>query len=122
METRELFWSLGTSGIAFFYVVGIASMGVFLWGCWRHFAKYRHGTSLPVPLDLMAGCRRMVSDLMTQRTLVRRDHFAGMAHTGIFFGFVIAAIGTATITLEYDFLDRCSASNSGRAGSISGSA
>ncbi|MEE9210987.1 MAG: (Fe-S)-binding protein, partial [Kiloniellales bacterium] len=47
----------------------------------------------------------MATDLLSHRTLVRRDHFAGVAHAGIFFGFVLAALGTATITLEYDILD-----------------
>ncbi len=104
METRELFWSLGSTGLTFFYVVGLASIGVFLWGCWRHFAKYRRGGAPPISLDLASGCRRMVSDLLTHRTLVRRDRYAGIAHAGIFFGFVLAALGTATITLEYDIL------------------
>ncbi|MEE8187929.1 MAG: heterodisulfide reductase-related iron-sulfur binding cluster [Kiloniellales bacterium] len=105
METRELFWALETPAIVLFYVAGFAAIGVFLWGCWRHFAKYARGARLSVPLDLGAGVRRMLSDLMSHRTLVRRDHYAGMAHAGIFFGFVLAAIGTATITLEYDILE-----------------
>ncbi len=105
METRELFWALETPAIVLFYVAGFAAIGVFLWGCWRHFAKYARGARLPVPLDIGAGARRMVSDLLTHRTLVRRDRYAGMAHAGIFFGFLLAAVGTATITLEYDFLD-----------------
>ncbi|MFQ5775898.1 MAG: heterodisulfide reductase-related iron-sulfur binding cluster [Kiloniellaceae bacterium] len=105
METRELFWSLETPTIILFYVAGFAAIGVFVWGCWRHYAKYARGARLRVPLDIGAGARRMVSDLLSHRTLVRRDHYAGAAHAGIFFGFLLAAIGTATITLEYDFLD-----------------
>ncbi|MCP4316434.1 MAG: 4Fe-4S dicluster domain-containing protein [Hyphomicrobiales bacterium] len=79
-------------------------MAFFAWGCWRHYAKYRRGTSPANAINLAAGIRRMLADLVTHRTLVRRDHYAGFAHTGIFFGFVIAAIGTATITLEYDII------------------
>ena len=104
LETRELFWSLGTPAIALFYIAGLIAIGVFLWGCWRHVAKYARGARLPAALDIGAGARRMVSDLLSHRTLVRRDRYAGMAHAGIFFGFLLAAIGTATITLEYDFL------------------
>ncbi len=104
METRELFWSLGTSSIVVFYVVGFAAMAMFAFGCWRHYAKYRRGASVAGAVDVAAGIRRMVSDVLSHRTLVRRDHYAGLAHAGIFFGFVIAAIGTAIITLEYDIL------------------
>jgi Fe-S oxidoreductase/electron transfer flavoprotein alpha/beta subunit len=105
VETRELFWSLGTPAIVLFYMAGFTAIGVFLWGCWRHIAKYARGAGLPGPLDIGAGIRRMATDLLSHRTLVRRDHYAGMAHAGIFFGFVLAALGTATITLEHDILD-----------------
>ena len=90
METRELFWSLETPVIVLFYMAGFIAIGVFLWGCWHHFAKYARGARLSIPLDIGAGARRMVSDLMSHRTLVRRDHYAGMAHAGIFFGFLLA--------------------------------
>ena len=104
METRELFWSLNPSLVALFYAAGLIAMAVFVWGCWRHFAKYRRGRTLAEAPDLVAGVRRMLTDLLSHRTLVRRDRYAGFAHAGIFFGFVIAALGTATITLEYDIL------------------
>lgn len=104
METRELFWSLSHSAIVVFYIIGFAAIGLFLWGAWRHFAKYRRGTSHASVGELATGIKRMIGDLLTHRTLVRRDKYAGYAHAGIFFGFVIAAIGTAIITLEYDIL------------------
>ena len=104
METRELFWSLNTSLVAVFYVCGLAAMATFAWGCWRHYAKYRRGRSPVTAVDLVTGARRMLADLATHRTLGRRDRYAGYAHAGIFFGFLIAAIGTATITLEYDIV------------------
>ncbi len=105
METRELFWSLKTPSVVVFYAFGLATIALFIWGCWRHYAKYRRGTAPVTAIDLIAGVRRMVADLITHRTLVRRDKYAGYAHAGIFFGFVIAALGTATITLEYDILE-----------------
>jgi len=105
VETRELFWALETTGVVAFYVLGFAAIFVFVLGCWRHIAKYRRGTAVPVRVEIVAGAKRMVTDLLTHRTLVRRDHYAGMAHAGIFFGFVLAALGTAIITLEYDILE-----------------
>ncbi len=104
METRELFWSLGTASVAVFYLVGFVAMAMFAFGCWRHYAKYRRGSPVARGHSWNAGIRRMVGDLLSHRTLVRRDRYAGLAHAGIFFGFVIAALGTAIITLEYDIL------------------
>ncbi|MFV2091507.1 MAG: Fe-S oxidoreductase, partial [Hyphomicrobiales bacterium] len=95
METRELFWTLSTYEVAGFYVVGLAAMAIFAWGIWRHYAKYRRGAPAVGLGGIGAGLRRMLGDLMTHRTLVRRDRYAGYAHAGIFFGFVIAALGTA---------------------------
>ncbi|MCP5087639.1 MAG: 4Fe-4S dicluster domain-containing protein [Rhodobacteraceae bacterium] len=79
-------------------------MAAFAWGVWQHYAKYRRGTAHIGRGELAAGVKRMIADLLTHRTLKRRDKFAGYAHAGIFFGFVIAAAGTAIITLEYDIL------------------
>lgn len=104
METRELFWSLTHNTVLMFYIIGFAAIAVFLWGLWRHIAKYRRGASHASMPELAAGIRRMLVDMITHRTLKRRDRYAGYAHMGIFFGFVIAAIGTAIITLEYDIL------------------
>jgi len=102
METRELFWSLGQAGHALFYVVAIAAMAAFAWGFLRHVLKYRRGTALPFRLDLARGIGRMLRDVLSHRTLRRRDRYAGAAHAAIFFSFVLLLIGTATITLEYD--------------------
>ena len=104
METRELFWSLTLNAKVLFYVIGFLAIAVFLWGLWRHIAKYRRGAPHASLTELWDGIGRMVVDLLTHRTLKRRDRYAGYAHMGIFFGFVIAAIGTAIITLEYDIL------------------
>lgn len=104
METRELFWSLTHDAVVMFYIVGLSAIAIFLWGVWRHVARYRRGASHANVTGLAAGIRRMIAELLTHRTLRRRDRYAGWAHMGIFFGFVIAAAGTATITLEYDIL------------------
>ena len=105
METRELFWGLSSFGTAAFYLVGFAAIGAFLWGIARAVAKYRRGRPLPVDLDWIGGARRLLADLLTHRTLRRRDPYAGAAHAAIFFGFVLLFIGTSIITLEYDILE-----------------
>lgn len=104
METRALFWGLESAGILAFYIIGFAAIAAFVWGFARHIVKYRRGRPSPVKLDLWSGVRRMAADLVTHRTLRRRDPLAGAAHAAIFFGFALLFIGTAIITLEYDIL------------------
>lgn len=105
METRELFWGLTSFGTIIFYLIGFSAIGAFLWGVTRSIAKYRRGQPSPVKLDWTAGIKRMASDLLSHRTLRRRDPVAGAAHAAIFFGFLVLFIGTAIITLEYDILN-----------------
>ena len=46
----------------------------------------------------------MVSDVLTHRTLRRRDSFTGIAHAGMFFGFLAGLIVTTLIFIEVDFV------------------
>ncbi|MBS0232087.1 MAG: 4Fe-4S dicluster domain-containing protein [Proteobacteria bacterium] len=79
-------------------------MGAFVWGFMRHVVKYARGRSLRQPLELKVGVRRMLSDIGTHRTLRRRDRNAGIAHQAVFIGFVIAAVGTTIIFIDYDIV------------------
>lgn len=105
METRALFWGLESAGTIAFYLIGFAAIGAFIWGVVRSIRKYQRGRASPVPIDWTAGVKRMAVDVLTHRTLRRRDSFAGAAHAAIFFGFALLFIGTAIITLEYDILN-----------------
>ena len=105
METRALFWNLGSAQIVAFYLIGFAAMGLAIWGIVHAVRKYRRGRPSPVALDLVAGFRRMLADMLAHRSLRRRDPLAGMAHAMVFFGFALLFAGTAIITLEYDILN-----------------
>lgn len=105
VETQELFWSLDAAQIAFFYVLGTGAIVVFLLGCWRHFAKYRRGAAVPVQVDLRRGASAMLGSVLSHRGLRRRDRTAGGAHAGIFFGYLLAAIGTTIIFVDYDIFE-----------------
>ena len=107
METREVFWSLGTTAIRLFYLLGFTAVAVFLWGCWHHIAKYRRGRDVTVPVNLWTGIIRMVSDVFSHRSMMRRDRFAGLGHVGIFYGFLISVIGTTIIAIELDLCVSC---------------
>ncbi len=104
METRQLFWSLDAAQIALFYALGIGAIVVFLLSCWRHIAKYRRGSALPVQINLGRGAAAMLGSVFSHRAVGRRDRAAGLAHGGIFFGFLLAAIGTSIIFVDYDIV------------------
>ena len=102
METRELFWDIGSLGYILFYIVAWGAIAVFLIGFGRHFVKYFRARKSPVPLHIWRGFLRMLIDIFSHRTLVRRDRTAGEAHRTIFYGFAILFIGTSIITVDYD--------------------
>ncbi|MCF7980502.1 MAG: 4Fe-4S dicluster domain-containing protein, partial [Pseudomonadales bacterium] len=105
METRELFSGFTADAITLFYVIGLSALALALLGIYLNIAKYRKGQRLAAPIDIVASCKRMVVDLLSHRTLRRRDRFAGIAHSMVFYGFALAFIGTSIITLEYDIIE-----------------
>lgn len=104
MQTRELFWQFSPVALGLFYVVACAAMAAFVVGLTGHVLRYRKGRTAGLAIDWRAGLARMVDDLVTHRTLARRDAYAGLAHRLIFFGFATLFVGTATVTLDYDIL------------------
>lgn len=104
MQTRELFSQFSPFAFGMFYLIAIAAMAAFVVGLAQHILRYRRGRPAGVPIDWRGGLRRMLDDVVTHRTLSRRDPYAGAAHRLIFFGFATLFVGTSTITLEYDIV------------------
>lgn len=104
MESRELFWGINTQQLIMFYMIGTASMLLFLYGVYRHFAKYARGNSLVTPVEFGARAKRALSDIFSHRTLRRRDRAAGLAHKGIFYGYLFGFIATTLYFIEVDIL------------------
>jgi Fe-S oxidoreductase/electron transfer flavoprotein alpha/beta subunit len=105
METRKLFWALTAREVLAFYILGYIAIAVFAFGIYLHIKKYRQASHGTVPEGRWRrGVWRMLADVFTHRTLVRRDRFAGIAHAGIFFGFSIAFLGTTIIFLDNDII------------------
>lgn len=104
MPTRELFWSLETTGILVFYGFAVVAVAAFLLGCRRLVDRYRRARGDVELPDLRQGVLRSLIAVVGQHTVRRRDRLAGWAHTGVFLGFLVGAVGTAIITLEYDLL------------------
>lgn len=103
--TRILFQGFQTSSIYLFYAIGYGAIAAFLYGCYVQVRKYRRGQPDAAWGEFLTRFWDMVKTVLSHRTIKRRDTAAGKAHAGIFFGFVLLFIGTATITLEYDILE-----------------
>jgi Fe-S oxidoreductase/nitrate reductase gamma subunit len=107
-KTRAVFWDFTTPLRVLWYVLAVASVLVFLYGCWRPIARYRRGKGgpwPPVPWGELPG--RLAGGLkllLSHRTIQRRDHTAGWAHRGIFFGFMVLFAGTVVLGFDTDFL------------------
>lgn len=104
MESRELFWGINAQQLIMFYVIGTASMLIFLYGAYTHIAKYVRGRSLATPLEISDRLGRALRDIFSHRTLRRRDRAAGLAHKGIFYGYLFGFIATTLYFIEVDIL------------------
>ena len=102
METRELFWEISSLGHTLFFVVAGAAMAVAAAGVAWHVYRYARARRSPVPVHPWRGLWRMLADVVSQRTVRRRDRAAGHAHTPIMYGFLLLLAATSIITVEYD--------------------
>jgi Fe-S oxidoreductase len=104
--TRVLFEGFAPAVVALFYGIALAAIGAFVWGCHVEVRKYRRGQPDPAPrIDLGRRLLQMAGDVLSHRTVARRDAAAGHAHRLIFYGFVLLFIGTSIITLQEDVTD-----------------
>lgn len=104
MESREIFWGINTQQLIMFYMFGTASMLIFIYGFYRHFAKYARGKSLVSPVEFQDRLGRALRDIFSHRTLRRRDAAAGLAHKGIFYGYLFGTIATTLYFIEIDII------------------
>ena len=108
LATRPVFWDFTTPLRVLWYALAIASVGVFVYGCWRPVRKWRRGHGGPWPpvpwsqwpARLWGGLKLLGS----HRTIARRDHTAGAAHRLIFYGFMVLFAGTVILGFDTDFL------------------
>jgi Fe-S oxidoreductase/nitrate reductase gamma subunit len=106
-KTRPVFWHFVPWLKVVWYVLAVASVIVFLYGVLRPIVKYRRGHGGPwppcpwreLPGRLATGARLLLSHV----TIERRDHMAGGAHRGIFYGFIVLFAGTVVLGFDTDF-------------------
>jgi Fe-S oxidoreductase/nitrate reductase gamma subunit len=97
--TREVFWHFPGWLEVVWYVLATASVGVFAYGLYKPLARYW-------PVRHQVRLREAVRTAFAQRTVRRRDTFAGLAHTAMFYGFVVLFIGTVVLAIDTDVTER----------------
>jgi Fe-S oxidoreductase len=106
-KTREIFWDFEPALEVLWYVLAGISVLVFAYGVARPIAKYRrsHGGGWPPRSELASRFREALRILMSHASIGRRDPYAGWAHRGIFYGFIVLFIGTVILGINTDFTE-----------------
>src|SRR5919106_566955 len=107
VKTREVFWDFEPALEVLWYVLAGVSVLVFAYGVARPVAKYRrsHGGGWPPRSELPGRFREAFRILLSHVSIKRRDPYAGWAHRGIFYGFVVLFIGTVILAVNTDFTE-----------------
>jgi Fe-S oxidoreductase/nitrate reductase gamma subunit len=113
--TRPIFEGIGTAGKVAFYVIGTLAIVVFLVGVWRRVAKYRRGRPAGRGGEIRAalfghpfsgvGERSdggSVAVVASNVTIGRGSRAVGLAHFGVFWGFIVLFIATVILTIDED--------------------
>ena len=104
---RPVFWHLGPWLEALWYLLAVASVGVFAYGVARLVHKYRRGRGEDWPRrsrrEILGQLPGAFRSLVSHATIRRRSPVAGAAHRAIFYGFVVLFIGTVVLAFDTDF-------------------
>ena len=101
---REVFRNFPAALIALFYALSALAMAIALWGLWQRGRKYRRGRPAHRWHALGRRLLRAGAAVGSHTTLARRNAWVGLAHAGIFWGFVALFIGTVIIMIDYDMV------------------
>ena len=106
--TREIFGNIDPVSKWLFYVLTVVSLGCFSYGVVRRVRLWRMGKPARLPegrigstSDGRRDWRRIVQDVLLQRTVRRTRPRAALAHQLLFGGFGVLFIGTVLIAIEH---------------------
>jgi Fe-S oxidoreductase len=105
--TREVFEGLGAAGELMFYALAAIATFAFTVGLGLKVRKYLRGRSEDRFGSLAGFVGRAASGVRaaaTNRTVRKRDGFAGLFHAAIMWGFIVLFIGTAILTIDTDII------------------
>ena len=113
--TRPIFDGIGHVGEIVFYVLATASIVIFGYGVWRR-VRSTGGAGRraagprsvrPCSVGRSPVCASVVTAgsaavVATNVTVGRGSRAVGLAHFGVFWGFIVLFIGTVILTIDYD--------------------
>lgn len=105
--TREIFEGISTEGEILFYALTAVVTMVFFVGVGIRLRKYARGRAQDVigsPLEFARRAAGSSVSTALNRTVAKRDRYAGIFHAAVMWGFITLFIGTAILTLEADIV------------------
>jgi Fe-S oxidoreductase/nitrate reductase gamma subunit len=101
---RPVMWDMPVGLQVLWYGLAAVSVLVFLYGVALPLLRYRRAprAGLPPVRELPGRLYAATKRLYSHRPIERRDRYAGWAHRGIFYGWVVLAIGTVIVLLDHD--------------------
>ena len=97
---REILWNVPAAAMTAVYVLSALSAVWIVYWFARRRRLWKQGHRSDDPPPWVEACARLVSYLLTHRT-IRRDPFAGMMHALIFWGFVLLLIATTLVGIQH---------------------
>lgn len=106
--TRQELWGVHGGLEIVWYAIAVISTIVFAYGVARPIGKYLQGRRdfLPPRGELGRRLRTATRALVSHATIKRRAKLTGLAHSGIFYGFVVLFIGTVILAFNTDLTER----------------
>lgn len=104
VKSRPILWGMSTGLEVLWYALAGLSVAVFMYGLARPALRYRAARrdGLPAARELPRRLWTATCSLYAHATIARRDAYAGWAHRGIFYGWVVLALGTVIVALSHD--------------------
>ncbi len=102
--TREIFRNFPVYMQVIFYLVSFFATAIFLYGFYKRIQKYRRGRPANRFNNLGQRIVRATLTVAKNATIWKRDAYAGLAHTLIFWGFIFLFIGTTIVFIDHDIL------------------
>lgn len=98
--TRPLYDGLPGWAVAGFYVCAALAIFVFAFGCWRLIAKYLGNRVHRKGVDRRFALAVTIRKILLHTGISRRAGLAGIAHAGVFYGFIALFAGTSILAID----------------------
>jgi Fe-S oxidoreductase len=102
LATREVFWNIPHSLVWVMYLMFVVSVTIAGYGFWRRVQVWRRGLSanrFDRPVERL---KRVLKHATAQQRTIR-EKYAAIFHSFIYSGFIILAIATTVVAIDYDF-------------------